>query len=366
MNTETDALKAIAEEIAARAKEANKQITKPDNYLVTEVKRLEKAITDNLIGIENFTQRDSYHYNTLSKLVNICDLLYDVTDSVNPNVQVLLDLLSALGQVIPTELRPNLKLPKGFVAMRKDDIAESWLHHSSLMAKHGVPEKLMIHIAAIPFKRFTEAKFPLFRGDFVWLKDYQAKLEILDWENADCNSPAEALLSLLIGRDFNDDRFFIYCKKYITERLKKITGKRNRVLEYAQCEKLVMEDTQNGVQPFDGRANSVSTRLVKWIGEEIDFVETHEREVAASKFEFKWNVETIAFFFKLLYDHKALGKVTLEKLSEQIAANCSSVGREELTAGSVFSKFYVKEEEVTVSMEKLLAAMLADVRQFLR
>jgi len=34
----------------------------------------------------------------------------------------------------------------------------------------------------------------LYWGDFTWLKGYLAKLYIMDWENADCNSPAEALL----------------------------------------------------------------------------------------------------------------------------------------------------------------------------
>jgi hypothetical protein len=364
MNTVTDALKSIAEDIAARANEHNNEIRKADHYLVTESKRVEKEITDNLTRIDNITQRDTYHFIMMSKLVKICDLLYDVTDSVNPNAELLIDLLFVLGQVIPTELRSDLKLPKGFIAMQKDDIAESWLYHSGLMARHALPEKL-IAIAGIPFKRFSEARQPLFWGDYTWLKDYQAKLDILDWENADCNSPAEALLSLLIGRDFNDDRFFVYCKKYITERLNKISGKRNRVLEYAQCEKLVLEDTQNGVQPFDGRANSVSMRLVKWIGEEIDFVERYEREVAFSKFEFKWNVETIAFFFKLLYDHKVLGKVTLEKLSEQIAANCSSVGKDEFQPTTIYSRLYNKEMEVIKSIEKMLDAMLKDVRQYL-
>jgi hypothetical protein len=188
----------------------------------------------------------------------------------------------------------------------------------------------------------------------------------MDWENADCNSKTEALISLLIGRDFNDDRFYIYCKKYIQRRTGAITGKRKRLLEYAACEKLVLEDTQIGMSSFDTRANSISARLLKWIKEEIEFVETYEREVAISKFEFKWNVETIAFFFKLLWDHKLFGKVTLESFSEQIAANCSSVGREEFQATTIFSRFYVKDREVVGVVEKVLSEMLDDVRRYTR
>lgn len=112
---------------------------------------------------------------------------------------------------------------------------------------------------------------------------------------------------------------------------------------------------------FDSRANSVSTRLIKLIGEAIDFVEMHERERPLSKFEFKWNVETIAFFFKLLWDHKVFGKVSLGPLSEQIAVNCSSVGKDEFLVTTIFSRFYVKDKEVIQVIEKLLREMLEEV-----
>ncbi|MDB5091489.1 MAG: hypothetical protein JWR09_5483 [Mucilaginibacter sp.] len=101
-------------------------------------------------------------------------------------------------------------------------------------------------------------------------------------------------MSLLIGRDFNDDRFYIYCKKFIQVWTKAVAVK------YAECEKLVLEDTQLGTPSFDLRANSVSTRLLKWIKEEIDFVETHERENPYIKLHFSMYVNRIAFFFKLL------------------------------------------------------------------
>lgn len=361
MNTETDYLKSIAEEIV---KNRSTSETTPNHHLEVEAKRMEKLIIQSLNTIENFTQRDTFHFNTLSRLVNICDLLFEVTGNVNPDVQVIIELLTAVKRVIPDEIRPNLKLPKAFVEMQKDGLSVIWGHHKKIMEEQEIGKKL-IDIAGIPFLRFTEPKHTLYWGDFTWLKGYQAKLEILDWADADCNSSAEALMSLLIGRDFNDDRFYILCKKYIKQRALGVNGKRQRLLEYAECEKLVLQDTQVDTPSFDFHANSVSTRLLKWIKEEIDFVETHEREKPVAKFEFKWNIETIAFFFKLLWDHKIFGKVILETFSEQIASNCSSIGKDEFQAGSIFSRLYSKEPEVVKSVEKLLTAMLADVRKYL-
>jgi hypothetical protein len=362
MNTETDYLKSIAEEIAANYSGND---SKPNHHLEVEAKRLEKAISHSLSAIENFTQRDTFHFNTLNKLVNICDILFDITGTVNPDVMVLIELLTSIKQVIPNEIRPNLKLPKAFVVMQKESLTESWLHYSKVMQEQEIGNEL-VDIAGIPFKRFIEAKHKLFWGDFTWLKGYQAKLDMMDWENADCNSKSEALLSLLIGIDFNDDRFYIYCKKYVQARTKAIAGKRNRLLEYAQCEKLVLEDTQVEMPSYDVRANSVSARLIKWIREEIDFVETHECDQLVSKFEFNWNVETIAFFFKLLWDRNVFAKGILKDFAQQIAANCSSTGKDEFEASTINSRFYIKEPETLRPLEKLLTDMLEDVRRYLR
>jgi len=361
MNTETDYLKSIADEIA-NGKSLDK--AKPNHNLLVESKRLEKDIIYGLNAIGNFTQRDTFHFNTLSRLVNICDILYEATGTVNPDTMVLIDLLAAVEQILPNEIRPNLKLPKAFIALQKEGLDTTWIKHKTIMQEQGVNEKL-IDIAGIPFKRFTDAKETLNRGDFNWLKGYVTKLNILDWADADCNSTAEALMSLLIGRDFNDDRFFIYCKKYIKERADSVTGKRQRLLEYANCEKLVLQDTQINMPLFDVDANSVSVRLIKWIGEEIDFVETHERDKPFIKFEFKWNVEMIAFFFKLLHERQTFGKISLERFAETIATNCSSVGKEDFQPSTIQSRFYMKDMEVIKAIEALLKDMLETVQKFL-
>jgi hypothetical protein len=365
MNTDTEYLKIIAEEIALNAEHKIQTTGKANHHLLVESGRLEKAVIHNLNSIENFTQRDTFHFNTLSKLVNICDILYDGPGFVSPDVMVLLDLMTAIRQVVPSEIRPNLKLPKAFVEIQKEPVHNSWSHHRALMERHAVDNKL-IAIAAVPFSRFIDAKQKLYWGDFTWLKGYQAKLDIVDWENADCSSPTEALMSLLIGRDFNDDRFYIFCKKYIEDRTKAVTGKRQRLLEYAECEKLVLQDTQLGTASFDNRANSVSTRLVKWIKEEIDFVETLEREQPFSKLHFNMYVNRIAFFFKLLSEQKVFGDTSFKELAQQIASTCLSADGEEILAATIISKAYPKDQKMLEEMENMLVKMLEYVRSFMR
>jgi len=365
MNTDTEYLKTIAEEIVLNNGHEDQANTKANHHLVVEVGRLEKAIIHNLNSIENFTQRDTFHFNTLSRLVNICDILYDSVGRLSPDVTLLLDLMSAVRQVVPSEIRPNLRLPKAFIEVQKHAISNSWLHHRAVMKPYGVDDKL-IEIAAIPFNRFTGAPQKLYWGDFTWIKGYLAKLDIMDWENADCASKTEALISLLIGRDFNDDRFYIYCKKYVQKRTAAVLGKRARLLEFAECEKLVLQDTQVGMASFDIRANSVSTRLLKWIKEEIDFVETYEREQPFAKLRFNMYANRIAFFFKLLSEQKVFGDTTFKELAHQVSSTCLSSDGEEILAATIISKAYPKEQKMLEEMEVLLEKMLVYVRSFMR
>jgi hypothetical protein len=255
-------------------------------------------------------------------------------------------------------------LPKAFIETQKELLAARWSQHLSTMKQHQVDEKL-IGIAAIPFRRFIESENKLYWGDFTWLKGYQAKLDIIDWENADCASPTEALMSLLIGRDFNDDRFYVYCKRYIQKRTAAVSGKRRRLREFAECEKLVLQDTQIAMAPFDLRANSVSARLLKWIKEEIDFVETHEREQPYAKLRFNMHANRIAFFFKLLSEQKVFGDTSFKELAQQIASTCLSADGEEILATTIISKAYPKEQKILEEMESLLEKMLVYVRTFL-
>jgi hypothetical protein len=363
MDTDTEYLKKIAEEIVASPLPSDHAKT-PNHHLEKEAKRLEKNIIHNLYQIENDTQRDTFHFNTIRKLVNICDILFAQTSAITPNVQVLLDLLTNVKAILPTEIRPNTKLPKAFVQIHEPKFIEAWNSELQEIRKQEIDGEL-IELAAIPFKRFKLGRHPLYWGDFTWLKGYQAKLNIMDWEHADCSSKSEALISLLIGRDFNDERFYIYCKKFIQARMAAVEGKRLRLNELALCEKLVQEDTQIDMPSFDVRANSVSTRLLKWIKEEIDYVETHEKETIYSKFVFKWSVEMIACFFKLLHERKIFGNIKLERFSEVIAANCTSMDKDEIQASTVYSRFYKKDIELLQAVRKILKDLLDDLDNLL-
>jgi hypothetical protein len=137
MHTDTEYLNNLAEEIAAASKNAVIQAS-ADHRLVLEAKRLEKAITLHLRTIDNFTQRDTFHFDILSKLVTVCDTLFLITNDINPNARVLVDLLTAIRQVLPSEIKPNLKLPKAFIALQLPVVLANQNKHLAQFKQYGV------------------------------------------------------------------------------------------------------------------------------------------------------------------------------------------------------------------------------------
>jgi len=363
MHPDTLYLKTIAEEIAANPAQGDP--TKPNHHLERAALELEKSIIQSLQSIENFTQRDTFHFNTLSRLVNICDTLFSIHGKIAPDVIVIMELLQNVRQILPTEIRATLKLAKAFIVMQQTVFEENWSLHLQEKERQGIDAEL-IEIAALPFKRFRLSKYKLYWGDYTWLKSYLSKLDMMDWQHNDCNSKTEALMSLMIGREFNDDRFYVYCKKYVEAKEKASANKRERIEVLVACEKLVLQDTQIGIPSFDHHANRVSTRLIKWIHEEIEFVETHEREQLYTKFVFQWSVEMIACFFKLLHERKVFGNIRLERFSEVIASNCSTMDKEEIQASTVYSRFYKKDIDLLKAVRKVLKDILDDLDNFIQ
>lgn len=365
MHTETEYLKILAVEIAAKPVHES-SASHPDKHLAAEADRVQKIIISHLLSLDNFPQRESFYFNTLTNLVDICDTLYDITNDVTSDVKVLLQLLNAVKKVLPTEVSPALKLPKAFLNIRKENLIKICKTYQQIFKEQQVDPKL-IKIATIPFRQFTNNERKLYWRNFTWLKGYEEKLETIDWENADCNSKTESVMSLLLNCDFNDDRFFIYCKKYIIERTNKYGNKKRRLVEFAECEKLIMQDTLDDFPPYNHRRPNISKKLIDWISIETKAIKANDAfDDDLYKIEYLWDVDTIALYHKFLMDHGITKKINTELYAKQIAANLSSIGKEEFKWETIHKRFYVKDQKTLRRMFGPLLLIVEDVRPLIK
>lgn len=365
MHTETEYLKIIAAEIAAKTKQDSED-NLPDKHLLAEARRLQKSITNYLLGIDNFPQRESFYFNTLRKLVDICDILYEGSNVITPDVNALLELLAEIKKVLPTEIFPGLKLSKAYIHLQKEKLVEICNGHQKILTDQHVDPKLIM-LLTIPFRQFISSKHKLYWRNFTWLKGFEEKLETLDWENADCNSKTEAFISLLLNCDFNDDRFFIYCKKYILKRTSQYGTKRKRLAGFAECEKLILQDTLDEFPPYNHRRPNISKKLIDWIRIETNAIKANESfDDDLYKIEYLWDVDTIALYHKYLMDHGITKKINTELYAKQIAATISSIGKEEFKWETIHKRLYGKDQKSLKRIFDPLLAVVEDLRNFLR
>jgi hypothetical protein len=365
MHTEIEYLKILAIEIAAKPRhEDDAKI--PDKYLVVEANRLQNYLTNHLLKIDNFPQREIFYFNTIEKLVDVCDILYARRQAINPDVQVLLDLLTEVKNVLPSEISPRLKIPQAFIHLQKMKFAEFCNEKHAVLKIQQVDPNLIL-LVTIPFDHFINSKNKLYWRDFTWLKGFQEKLNNVDWENADCNSKTEALISVLLNCNFNDDRFFIYCKRYIKERTNKYGTKKRRLVEFAECQKLILQDTLDGFPLYNHRLLGISDKLIEWIGIETkNIVANDDFYEQDYKIEFNIDGESLSVFFKHLMEHGITKQVNLDLYAKQIAATCSSKDTPELKWTTIKSKFHLKKPEYLKRIFFPLVAMVEDIKRFLK
>jgi len=364
MHTETEYLRILAVEIAAKPKQEPEE-NLPDKHLLAEATRVQKLITGHLLVIDNFPQRESFYFNTLTKLVDICDILFEGTYCITPDVMVILDLLAEIKKVLPTEISPALKLPKAFIYLQKERLTEACDQHRQTLKEQQVDPKL-IALVTIPFHHFINTKHSLYWRNFTWLKGFDEQLENTDWDNADCNSKTEALMSLLINCDFNDHRFFVYCKRYIKQRVGTVQNKDRRLAALAECETLVLEDTHHEFHAFNHRRKNISDKLIDWIRKEKDAVRADEYLAnELYKIEFNLDVDSLALLWKHLMDHGITKLVGVDLYAKQIAATCSSKGKEDFKWETIKGKFYGKNPKYLKRIFDPLVAIIADIKRFL-
>jgi hypothetical protein len=364
MNTDTEYLKSMAEEIAGRLIANDTSL--PDKHLITEANRLKKNIIDHLLQIDNFPMREIFYFNTLGKLIEICDILYGAADRVTADVKVLLDLLADVKRVVPSEVSPDLPLPRAFVALQCGRVTARLGLQSEVLRGQGIDPEL-VTIAMLPFRQFAHPVKKLYWRDFTWLRGYEEKLGTMDWETADCNSKTEALISVLLNCDFNDDRFFIYCKRYMLERTNRHGTKKRRLAEFGVCGKLILQDTLDGYPSYNYRRPNISSKLIEWIGLEVKALKENESfDDELYKIEFNLDIDSLALFWKYLMEHGITKMVGVDLYAKQIAATCSTKGKVEFKWQSMKSKFYGKASKYLRRIYDPFVKIVEAIKPFLK
>jgi|GEM_PF-2761826 len=342
-----------------------------------EACRTEKSIIHNLLLQQNGTLLRTYFTIHVQKLVDLCDRLFDVPEIIetHPGINAILDLLGALKKAVPNLIDRDIALPKAFRVTQGEVLLAEWQSLLPAFRALGFSEQLL-EIAALPFDEFSSLNRKLAWFHFTWLKQYLSELRFMNFDDFEPYPSADHLLTeILIRMDFNHPRLVAYCSRGVKENANSFEGIKEQLLVFSMAKKIVKQYTMLSVEPYYQKQPGVAGGLCNWIDQEVDFMNEYDLDVFTAvgkkvpinpyKFIYDMNIEQLAFWKKLQYDHRVYVEKDLDSFSIKIAYNSSTKNKAELSAGSITSKMYTKDYRVISPVYEMVTAMMATIQPIL-
>ncbi|MES2650530.1 MAG: hypothetical protein V4663_02265 [Bacteroidota bacterium] len=359
MNYELETLEHLINNILRREEKAGETEHLPDLSLQTEAEKVERMLSQHLLTLTNETQIITFLQVYLGRLIKLCNKLYEREIDANPNAEIILDLIEALRSPVSQYVPETIILPDLFRDRESKKFKYHWAFVLKPLRENGIDQKL-IDIMYIPVKQFSSSKENMRWCDFKFLKRYLGVLE----ELTSGKFTLEMLLDTLVGLGYNYSRFTAYYTSGLKMRMATLDyGHIRRMLKAEQAR--LSQISIYTKRDFDTRKLPVLEELGKWIDAELIRHEDRRSGTNPFKLVSKLKAVQLAFWKKLEYDHGIYEEDNLDTFSEKITYNYSTKLQEELSAPSMKSKFYPKDGAIYRAIEKILVAMLEDVRKFL-
>lgn len=359
MNYELETLERLTEELSLKRINMSGGKPIPDALLQTEALKVEKILSQHLLALTNETQIITFLQVYLGRLIKLCNKLYNPQHAHNPNAEVLLELIDAIRSPVAQYVPETIILPNLFRNRESKTFEYHWGFILKPLRENGTEQKL-IDIIYITVRQFAAAKENMRWCDFKYLKRYLGVLE----ELTSGKFTLQMLVERLVGLGYNYSRFTAYYTNMIRVKIADQDYEQTkRILkaEQARLGQISIYTKRN----FDSHKLPVLEELGKWIDAELTKHEDRRTGTNPFKLISRLKAVQLAFWKKLEYDHGIYEEDNLDTFSEKIAYNYSTKGQDDLSASSMKSKFYPKDTAIYRAIEKILLAMLEDVRKFL-
>lgn len=341
--------------------------------LQIEMKRLEKLMISQLLSLRNETMVNSYFTIHMHKLSSLADRLYDgIAEGIDTGVVIpVLNLIDALRKIYPSLVTRDLILPNAFRAIHGTALLQQWDELTTSWQSLGI-DKEILEVAFLPLEEFGDLSKKLSWFHYSWIQQYLSSLENLDFSNyKPYPAPGYLISDHLALFNFNHAAFISFCHRLLQQRINRHKQKEDQLYLLRVAKKVIKQQRIISDVPFFYDKKSVKEELLHWIKEETDFrslfdtaiLESEGKVVPVNVYKYVYNmkVDQLAFWKKLQYDNGVYAEDNLDVFSAKIAYNASTKTTEDLSAKSVKSKLYGKEDQVIKPIYELIEKMLDDM-----
>jgi len=335
-----------------------------DLMLKNECKKLKRSIPNHVLSLMNETQIRSYLKMVVTKLSEATDMLYDTERKLNPDAEVIVDLLKSVTRHYFDAIPDEVILPRLFCLREAVLYNQKWQKIKSNLESVNT-DPFLIDVVYFPFSRLTQPATEVKWHDCKYLKLYAY---ILESETMELVKTEQELFELLIGLGYNHTRF----SAYFTSKLKAsmtgcdLTGRRT-IME--QQLMVIGQATSRTLMSFCPEKASVVEDLNKWIVIELkkgeDTPTGIEEAICDNSLNTILTTSELACWQKLQYDAGIYSEANVDVFTGKVSANFKTKRGTRPSSNSVKSKLYGKEREIYKSLQPFVDQMKEDIDRFL-
>ncbi|NRF37594.1 TetR/AcrR family transcriptional regulator [Pedobacter foliorum] len=335
-----------------------------DLMLKNECKKLKRSIPNQVLSLTNETQIRSYLKMVTTKLSEAADLLYNPERKLNPDAELIVDVLKGISRHYFDTIPNEVILPKLFCLNEAITYNQKW---QRIKEKLGAVEidPFLIDVVYVPFNRLTLPDLEVNWHDYKYLKMYAF---ILESETAELVKNEQDLFELLIGLGYNHTRF----SAYYTNKLKKSfegfepLGKLTLLEQQLTA---IGQTTSRTLMSYCPNKATVVEDLNKWIVIELKKGEGTPVGLGEEIFDNSLNTvlttSELSCWQKLQYDAGIYSEVNVDVFTGKVSANFKTKRGMRPSSNSVKSKLYGKEREIYKSLQPYVNKMKEDIDRFL-
>src|SRR5690606_2619150 len=125
-----------------------------DYRVVSEAKRLEALLLDELVRLDNEIQMRLFLKTHLNRLVGLCNRVYDPKVAVNPDAELLLEIMDELRKAASDMLPGEVTLPRLFRDRMVREYSGRWTKVSRSLQDMGI-DPALLDCVEIPLDSFS-------------------------------------------------------------------------------------------------------------------------------------------------------------------------------------------------------------------
>lgn len=336
-----------------------------DVMLKNECKKLQRSIPSHVLSLMNETQIRSYLKMVVTKLAEITDVLYDPTRKVNPDAEMIIDVLKTVLRHYFDVLTDEVILPKLFCLTEAIDFNLKWQSIKDKLEEARV-DPFLIDVIYFPFSRLVSPEIEVTWYDYKYLKVYTS---VLESEMTGLAGDEEGLFNLILGLGYNHVRFTSYYTNRLRAELKEQDdlGKRSLLQEAHTNIGQVISRT---IMSFNPSKAGVVEDLSNWIAIELKRGErlllTTDDVVSDNSLNTVLSTSELSCWQKLQYDAGIYLETNVDVFTQKISSNFKTKRGMRPSGTSVKSKLYGKEPDIYKLLQPFVNKMKEDIDRFLR